>query len=150
MKDELASTIMEIEAHKDDLIEFCQHMVRLPSLSGEEREVAQVIIQKMKELGFSEVSTDELGSVLGTLKGGKGHSLLFNGHMDNVPAGSLENWSVDPFGATIKVVGGHRAIFGRGSVDMKGALAAQVFAVGMLCQLGITPPGDLHVAAVVH
>lgn len=150
MKDELASAIMEIEAHKDDLIEYCQHMVRLPSLSGEEKEVAQVITQKMKELGFTEVSTDELGSVLGTLKGDGGHSLLFNGHMDHVPAGSLENWSVDPFGATIKVVGGQRAIFGRGAVDMKGALAAQVFAVGMLCQLGITPPGDVHVAAVVH
>ncbi len=150
MKDELASAIMEIEAHKDDLIEFCQHMVRLPSYSGKEKKVAQVITQKMKKLGFTEVSTDELGSVLGTLKGGKGHSLLFNGHMDHVPTGNLDNWSVDPFGATIKDMGGQRAIFGRGSVDMKGALAAQIFAVGMLCKLGITPLGDVHVAAVVH
>jgi len=146
MKNKLAAVIAKIEDQKEDLISLCQDLVRIPSLSGEEREVAQAVAQKMNDLSYSEVSTDELGSVLGTLEGREGASLLFNGHMDHVPAGSLENWSVDPFGAVIK----NECIYGRGSVDMKGAIAAQVFAVGMLSQLGITPPGDVYVAAVVH
>ncbi|MFQ5819570.1 MAG: YgeY family selenium metabolism-linked hydrolase [Candidatus Heimdallarchaeota archaeon] len=150
MKNKLALTIAKIEEQKENLISFCQDLVRIPSLSGKEGEIAKIVTQQMEALGYTEVSTDELGSVLGTLKGKNRISILFNGHMDHVPAGSLDNWSVDPFGATIKEVGGQRAIFGRGVVDMKGALAAQVFAGGMLCQLGITPPGDLHVAAVVH
>lgn len=150
MNDNLADAIEEIETRTDELVDFCQQLVRIPSLSGEEKEVAEVIAQKMKDLDYHEVVTDELGSVLGTLKGNKGYSLLYNGHMDHVPAGSLENWSVDPFGAVIKEIGGYRAIMGRGVCDMKGAIGAQVFAVGILCQLGITPPGDVHVAAVVH
>jgi len=147
---ELASAIEEIESRKDELVEFCQQLVRIPSLSGEEKEVAKVIAQKMNDFDYPEVITDGLGSVLGTLKGNKGLSLLYNGHMDHVPAGNLENWSVDPFDAVIKEIRGQRAIIGRGVADMKGAIAAQVFAVGILRQHGITPPGDVHVAAVVH
>ncbi len=146
MKNKLALTIAKIEEHQKNLVSFCQDLVKIPSLSGEEEQVAQVITQYMEAFGFTEISTDEFGSVLGTLKGDGGTSIMFNGHMDHVPVGSLENWSVDPYDAIIK----NGCIYGRGSVDMKGALAAQVFAIGMLNQLEITPPGDIHVVAVVH
>ena len=148
--EDLTLIASEIETHKRDLIQFCQDLVRSKSLSGDEANVAQIIAQKMKAFGISQVSTDDFGSVLGTIKGANGSSLLYNGHMDHVPAGNRDNWSVDPYSAEIKNIDGHQVIIGRGVVDMKGALAAQIFAVGMICQLGITPPGDVHVAAVVH
>ena len=148
--DDLTRIASEIETHKRDLIQFCQDLVRSKSLSGNEGDVAEIIAQKMKSLGISQVSTDELGSVLGTIKGETGSILLFNGHMDHVPAGNRDNWNADPYSAEIKDIDGQQVIIGRGTVDMKGALAAQIFAVGMICQLGITPPGDVHIAAVVH
>jgi succinyl-diaminopimelate desuccinylase len=49
---------------------------------------------------------------------------LLSGHTDVVPAGDRKNWSQDPFGAEV-----HDGwLWGRGSVDMKGAIAAQIFA----------------------
>ncbi len=148
--DDLALIASEIETQKCDLIQFCQDLVRTKSLSGKEGNVAQIIAQKMKRFGISQVSTDELGSVLGTIKGETGSTFLYNGHMDHIPAGNRDNWSVDPYSAEIKNIDGQQVIIGRGVVDMKGALAAQIFAVGLICQLGITPPGDVHIAAVVH
>ena len=46
------------------LIEFCQQAVRIPSPSGQEREVAQLMKRKMEEYGFDEVLIDRYGSVL--------------------------------------------------------------------------------------
>ena len=40
------------------LIEFCQQAVRIPSPSGQEREVAQLMKRKMEEYGFDEVLID--------------------------------------------------------------------------------------------
>ena len=49
--------------------------------------------------------------------------IVFTGHFDTVPLGAAE-WTVDPFGGEIK---GDK-VFGRGSSDMKGAVAAMVIA----------------------
>ena len=51
------------------LIEFCQQAVRIPSPSGQEREVAQLMKRKMEEYGFDEVLIDRYGSVLGRMRG---------------------------------------------------------------------------------
>ena len=50
------------------LIEFCQQAVRIPSPSGQEREVAQLMKRKMEEYGFDEVLIDRYGSVLGRMR----------------------------------------------------------------------------------
>ena len=44
------------------LIAFCQQAVRIPSPSGQEREVAQLMKRKMEEYGFDEVLIDRCGS----------------------------------------------------------------------------------------
>ena len=51
------------------LIAFCQQAVRIPSPSGQEREVAQLMKRKMEEYGFDEVLIDRHGSVLGRMRG---------------------------------------------------------------------------------
>jgi len=93
----------------------------------------------MDDLGY-EVEVDEMGSVLGRLGDG-GRAVLFDGHMDHVDAGSRESWSHDPYAA--EVVGG--VLYGRGSVDMKGALAAMIYG----CAFS-RPQGEVVVSCVVH
>ncbi len=102
----------------------------------------------MHEFEFDNVMTDELGSVIGLIDGepGNNNQLLFNSHMDHVDVGRRDAWDDEPFGAIIKE---DKAIYGRGVVDMKGALASQIFALGMIRRYGITPPTDLCMAAVV-
>jgi succinyl-diaminopimelate desuccinylase len=78
-------------------------------------------------------------SVVGTLPGLEQRPLLhFNGHYDVVPAGG--GWSVDPFGG---LIAGDR-IVGRGVSDMKGGIAAQIFAVEAIRRAGISVRGTIQ------
>src|SRR5262245_42468389 len=75
---------------------------------------------------------------------GGGHSLLFNGHIDVVPAEPRERWTSDPFAAEVR----DGNLYGRGSCDMKGGVAAMVFAAELLAELGVRLGGDLIVNTV--
>ena len=73
---------------------------------------------------------------------GGGRSLVFNGHIDVVSAEPRVEWSSDPF---VAVVRGGR-LYGRGACDMKGGIAAMVFAVETLVSSGVRLAGDVLVA----
>lgn len=76
---------------------------------------------------------------------GQGNSVLLSGHVDVVGAGDPALWSYDPFGGVVSA----GAVHGRGSVDMKGGLAAMLFAVETLQDLGLRPGGDILWGSVV-
>jgi acetylornithine deacetylase len=73
---------------------------------------------------------------------GGGRSLVFNGHIDVVSAAPLDEWASDPFVPEVR----DGLLYGRGACDMKGGIAAMVFAVETLSGLGIGLSGDLLVA----
>jgi putative selenium metabolism hydrolase len=139
-----------VEAIKDDLIEFTQTIVKIPSLTGEEEKVAKVVLAKLQDFGVDETWIDEIGNVIGVLRGqDRGPNILLNGHLDVVPAGRLESWRYDPFGAEIDANGN---IQGRGTADMKGGLSALVFAMKLIKDIrdrGVELPGDVIFSAVV-
>ena len=70
---------------------------------------------------------------------GDGRSLAFNGHVDVVPVGDRSAWSEDPFGGAI--VDGR--LYGRGATDMKGGLAAAMWATKVALEQGFRPLGDI-------
>ncbi|MHC1773700.1 MAG: ArgE/DapE family deacylase [Flexilinea sp.] len=74
---------------------------------------------------------------------GSGKSILLFGHIDVVSRGS--GWNVDPFGAIRK----DDRIYGRGTVDMKGGIAAMVIAFKAIQQCGIKLKGDVKIGTVV-
>ncbi|MDZ4230596.1 MAG: YgeY family selenium metabolism-linked hydrolase [Dehalococcoidales bacterium] len=131
----------------DDVVAFTQSLVRTPSISGREQDVARLIISEMERLRYDEVFTDDMGNVVGIIRGsGQGENIMFNGHMDHVDAGRLEAWEHDPYGGTI--AGGY--LYGRGTCDMKGAIAAQVYAASLVKRLGLVHRGDILVTGVVQ
>jgi acetylornithine deacetylase len=73
---------------------------------------------------------------------GGGRSLVFNGHIDVVSAEPRSAWASDPFVASVR----DGCLYGRGACDMKGGIAAMVFAVETMSSLGISLDGDLLVA----
>jgi acetylornithine deacetylase len=73
---------------------------------------------------------------------GGGRSLVFNGHIDVVSAEPRSEWTSDPFVASVR----DGRLYGRGACDMKGGIAAMVFAVEALSALGVSLDGDLLVA----
>jgi succinyl-diaminopimelate desuccinylase len=88
--------------------------------------MAQQICRELDDTGCEvtvvefEPGRPSVAAVLGTRADGP--SLLLNGHMDTVPIGDRALWSDDPFGGTIR----DGAVWGRGALDMKGGLAAQI------------------------
>ena len=134
------------ETYRAELISFVQMLVQTPSLSGQEAGVAALIQAEMERLSYDKVWVDEAGNVIGCIEGGDGPSLMLNGHMDHVDAGDPARWLHPPFGGTIH----DGDLWGRGAADMKGALAAMVYAGGLLKKLGMPLPADLYVSAVVQ
>lgn len=104
-----------------DEIGLTQRLVQTPGLSGAEGEVANRVEDAMNALGFRSVFRDEFGNVIG-LVGPEAETtaLLFDAHMDVVPVAG--KWRMDPFGG--EIVDGR--LYGRGSTDMKGGLAAAI------------------------
>jgi acetylornithine deacetylase/succinyl-diaminopimelate desuccinylase family protein len=70
---------------------------------------------------------------------GGGRSLAVNAHVDVVPVGDGSSWSQDPFGGA--VVDGR--LYGRGATDMKGGLAAAMWAAKVALEQGLRPRGDI-------
>ena len=115
--------------NRQQLVEFTQALVRLPSLSGEEQQVAARVEAEMRALAYDSVTVDANGSVIGVIQGAEpGPTLLLDAHTDTVTISPGAPWQHDPFGAEID----GDALYGRGAADMKGALAAMVHAAAAL------------------
>ncbi|SHI90835.1 succinyl-diaminopimelate desuccinylase [Dethiosulfatibacter aminovorans DSM 17477] len=133
---------------KKEVVELTQNLVRIPShkdVKNREKDVAKYIYRFCKENGLEA----ELASVEGERKNvyvyvrgsGSGRTLMFNGHTDTVPPYKM---IIDPFKAEIK----DGFIWGRGSNDMKGAIACMVMSAIAIKRSGIKLPGDIIIAAV--
>lgn len=126
------------------LINFTQALVRIPSFSVNEQAVVARIIEELHRLGFDRAWIDEYGSTIGVIEGAHGGpTLLLDGHCDTVGAISSD-WSHDPFGA--EIVG--EVMYGRGTADMKGNLAAMVYAAASIDRSRLA--GRLVVSATVN
>ncbi len=128
----LASQVLQLaRKYRDDTAANLGRLVRIKSLSGQEREVNAELARQMREAGFDEVATDGLGNVVGRLGRGS-RTLAIDAHMDTVDVGNHANWSFDPFGGEVR----DGFVHGRGSVDQEGGAAAMVTAGRILKDLG--------------
>ena len=71
---------------------------------------------------------------------------MFNTHLDHVDAGDPADWPHPPYGGEVH----DGLLWGRGAIDIKGPLAAQVHGVAQLVALGEPPPGDVYVTGTVQ
>ena len=114
-----------VAASFEGAVAFAQELIRIPSLPGEEGELTRRVVAEMEALGYDDVRTDELGSVIGVVRGeGRGGSVMLSAHLDMVAAGDPAEWEYPPFDGVI--AGG--CLHGRGAMDIKGPLALQVHA----------------------
>jgi acetylornithine deacetylase len=164
---ELADEIQRaVDARRDDTVQLLKDLVRVPSVTGEEGAVQEVVEHAFRARGLAvdrweatpeEASpyTDHVGeqdtysgrpNVVGVRAGlGKGTSILLNAHVDTVASGDRAAWSRDPLSADVE----GDLLYGRGSCDMKGGLVTHLAALDALEELGIELRGDVSVAATV-
>ncbi len=129
---------------QDQLLGLTMEMIDCKSYTGEEREIVELLKQKMKDLGFDLVEVDELGNVVGVIRGNRlGPRILFDGHVDTVAAENLEDWTMHPFKSQIR----DGNLYGRGATDMKGALAAMICAASLINRENLA--GEIYVSGTV-
>ncbi|MDA8788636.1 M20/M25/M40 family metallo-hydrolase, partial [Porticoccaceae bacterium] len=114
--------------------------------AGEEESIALFVAGKLEAMGFDVEkfeSQPHRPNVMGTLKGvGDGPSLMINDHLDTYPAVEPERWDKcdqDPFKATRH----GDWLYGRGTSDTRGNLAASLLAVKAVLDEGVKLKGDL-------
>ena len=133
---------------EEQVISLCQKLVQQKSYSGGESGVVSVLSENMKQMGFDEVTVDKYGNIIGCIKGKRpGKKILFDGHIDTVPVTEETEWVHPPFAAEIH----DGKIYGRGTSDMKGAVAAMTCAASSYAKdTGKDFAGEIYVAGVVH
>ena len=129
---------------QDDLIDFTQRLIRVESYTGKEIETSRLVKEEMLKLGYDDVIIDKYGSVLGKLGSGDKH-ILYDGHIDVVEASDKDEWLYPPFEA--KIVDGK--LYGRGAVDMKGAVAGMVYAGYAMKKLNLLEGKTVYISASV-
>lgn len=134
---------MNDELLRKEAIEVLQNMIKFKTVNepGDEKPLAKYINTLLEEIGL-ESEIDDLGNnranVVGRLKGtGEREALLFNGHLDTVPPGDIK-WEHEPYSGNVE----DGKIYGRGSADMKGGLAAMLIALKIIKKLGLKLKGD--------
>jgi putative selenium metabolism hydrolase len=131
----------ELEA---ETVRFLADLVRTPSFSSKEDKVVPVIAKEMKQVGFDEVRVDGLGSIIGRIGNGP-RVMAFDAHIDTVYPGDREQWSFDPFQPKVE----DGKIWGRGTVDQKGGMAAMVYAGKMIKELGLNEQFTIYFTGTV-
>jgi putative selenium metabolism hydrolase len=139
------NTALSSVLNEGGLIQFAQELVRIKSVSGKEGVLAKRIEAEMCKLGYDEVYIDSMGNVVGRI-GGKGKSIMFDSHMDTVDVIDGDEWIVPPFSGDI--VDGK--LYGRGSSDMKGAIASSVYAAAIAKKLGYDNDKTIYVTCTVN
>ena len=114
-----------------DSLDLARRLIRCPSVTPEEggaldllQEVLEGLGFRCRRLVFSEAGTPDVDNLYAR-RGATGPNFCYAGHTDVVPPGDPADWRHDPFAA--EVADGW--LYGRGAVDMKGAIAAYLGAV---------------------
>src|SRR5580700_9069820 len=129
------------------LIELVQQVCRIPSVLGEEGELAGFLQSVMAESGFEAATLQPVlpgrPNALGELSFGTGPRVVLTGHLDTKPVS--HGWTAtSPFSG--ELLGG--SIYGHGIMDMKAALACQIVAMEALRDSGAELAGTVAMAAV--
>ncbi len=124
---------MSMTSTNDDVVALAQRLLACPSVSPATGAVFAELEAMLAPLGFTvdrfivgEAPDGPVENLLAWRTTGAGPHFAFAGHLDVVPPGA--GWSSDPFAPDIR----GDLLYGRGAVDMKGAIAAFVAALADL------------------
>lgn len=136
-----------MDEYREDMIVFAQKLLKVKSISGHEKGIADLYLEEMEKLGYDEVFRDEYGNVVGLVKGDEnGPTIMYNSHMDHVDEGDLSNWEgYDPYGGLKDIcevdnqektaVEKSTCLHGRAASDVKAGGAVQIYTGAVLARL---------------
>jgi acetylornithine deacetylase/succinyl-diaminopimelate desuccinylase-like protein len=144
--EEIVGRVLAV-ADLDRAVELVQQVCRIPSVLGEEGQLAAFLGAELRRQGFEEVALQPViadrPNAIGELRFGPGPRVVLTGHMDTKP--ESHGWSAaEPYSGDL--IG--QAVYGHGIMDMKAALACMVVAAEAVRDSGLDLGGSLAFAAV--
>ena len=124
------------------VLELTKELIKKPSVTPLDEGCQDLVASHLKRLGFkiNHLPFGEVSNLWATYGEGE-KTLTLLGHTDVVPTGPVEKWTNDPFEPTEK----DGFLYGRGTADMKGSVAAFVVAAEEFCQKNPKPNGRLSI-----
>ncbi len=149
MKNSDLLKVLSESVSEDELIALTRKLVSIPS-HWETAELETEVVKALAGLFSAEgikyelqIVDEKRSNIIARIPGaGGGRSLAFNGHLDTVPP---YNMTVNPYDAEID----GRKIYGRGTSDMKGPIAAMVMTLVAFRRSGVSLKGDLIFTGVL-
>ena len=135
------------QALQERTLLLCRALIGAQSLSGAEEAAVARMEEAFEQLGYDRIQIDRYGSIIGTIQGNRpGPHILLDAHIDTVPVDATPAWQHPPFASEVA----DGKLYGRGTSDMKGALAAMTVAAAAFAeQTNRDFAGSVSVAAVV-
>ncbi len=104
-----------------DSLNLLKELISLDSVTPDDKGCQQLLVDQLKPLGFkAEAMPFAEVENIWLRKGSDAPLFCFAGHTDVVPVGSLSHWDSDPFIPSVR----NGMLYGRGTADMKGGIAA--------------------------
>lgn len=111
--------------NRQEVVSLCMELVSKPSVTPKDEGCQQLIATKLRDSGFHIENLSHIDTTnMYATHGNGGPIFCFLGHTDVVSPGDLSAWAYSPFDPVIH----DGMIYGRGTADMKGGLAAMVMA----------------------
>jgi len=120
------------EFYKADMTKLLRDMIRQPGESCNEKAKVDRAAAEMQRLGFDKVEIDGMGNLLGYMGSGK-TLIAFDGHIDNVGVGNLDNWDFDP----LEGYENEEEIGGRGVSDQQGGIVSAIYGAKIMKDLDL-------------
>jgi len=120
------------EGYKDDMTKLLRDMVHLPGESCNEKAKIDRAAEEMRRLGFDRVEIDPMGNLLGYMGAGK-TLIAYDGHIDTVGVGNIDNWTFDPY----EGMEDDEVIGGRGTSDQEGGIVSAIYGAKIMKDLGL-------------
>jgi acetylornithine deacetylase/succinyl-diaminopimelate desuccinylase-like protein len=149
----LESLFQTVEESEEEIIQLLCDLISIPSINtgkmptGDELPVCEYLKSRLAEEGIESTilsSAENRANLVARLPGDAGRPrLLYMAHTDVVPVEDESEWTVPPFGGTVK----DGRVWGRGAADMKDMLAAEAMAMIILKRAGVQLQGELIFAA---
>ena len=136
----LVEALSRVDAAR--IVELAKELVRVPSVSGEEKAVMNRARELLEEMGV-EVElhgSDERPIIDAVLNPGAERLLVFNGHLDVVPIAKPDAWTKEPWDPVLE----EGRLYGRGSSDMKSSCAVMIHVLEILRDMRLPLAVGVH------
>ncbi|MDL2294329.1 YgeY family selenium metabolism-linked hydrolase, partial [Ruminococcaceae bacterium OttesenSCG-928-D13] len=120
------------EGYREDMTKFLRALIKHPGESCNEKAKIDTAVAECRKLGFDKVEVDPQGNMLAYM--GTGKTLIaFDGHIDTVGIGNIDNWDFDPY----EGYENENEIGGRGASDQHSGIVSAVYGAKIMKDLGL-------------